>query len=125
VAQGSGASAPSYYDSGSYPAPDGSSWPQIDSGSWPSLDSSASTGNLSCSQIWDCYDKCSDGDTTCYDACYNQGTANGQSKMDTLEQCWSQAETTTCKTECSANPDSQACWDCEDLACTTELQACD
>jgi hypothetical protein len=125
VAKDGGAPPPTYYDSGFSPAPlDGGSWPQPDSGAWPSPDGSATTGSLSCDGIWTCCDKCSDGDTACCDTCYYQGTADGQSKMDTLEQCWSQAETTTCKTQCAV-PDSQTCYDCGDQACATELQACD
>ena len=81
----------------------------------------ATAGTLTCSQIADCYDACTN--EACYDTCFYQGSADAQAKMDAVESCWAQAATGSCKSQCT-NPQSQTCWDCEDQACAAQETAC-
>jgi len=87
----------------------------------PPITPPTTTGTLTCSQIGDCYEKCTT--EACYDTCFYQGSADAQAKMDAVESCWAQAETGSCKSQCT-NPQSQTCWDCEDQVCATQETAC-
>jgi len=97
------------------PAVDGSPAVTADSGA-------AATGNLSCSQIEDCYMTCGDTDDACFDACYNKGSAAGQAQADALDNCEYTAYDGACKSKCTT--DNQTCWDCCDGQCTAQINAC-
>jgi hypothetical protein len=107
-----------YFDGGSYvPPADGSVLP-------PTGDlGSGAAGSKTCAELDTCVMSCADTDTTCFNNCMVQGTADAQTKMNALEQCGNAAFSGSCATSC-ADPSAKACGDCISTACATQVQAC-
>jgi hypothetical protein len=108
------------------PWPDGSTYKPADSTPSVKLDggSGGVTGTMSCSQIYDCMMACTPGTTedACYQGCYDQGSARGQSQYDAFNNCeWSAFEG-SCASVCTS--DNDTCWNCCDTACASQIAAC-
>jgi hypothetical protein len=83
---------------------------------------SGGTGTKTCSQIDQCYSSCGQQDETCFNTCFYQGSADGQQKMDALEQCDNAAYGGQCQSQCQSG-ESQ-CNACIDQACSVQIKAC-
>lgn len=68
------------------------------------------SGTLSCSGIYDCYDRCSDTDDACFEDCYYSGTSTAQQLVYNMYEC---GETSRCQD-----------WDCMDQHCTSLVDSC-
>ncbi len=71
---------------------------------------SDTTPELSCSGLFQCYDKCAQNDNACLDTCWSQGSPAGQQAENAI---WSCAQQANCQD-----------WQCVEQACGGELQAC-
>jgi hypothetical protein len=80
---------------------------------------------LTCSEILDCINACANGDQTCAQNCYNEGTSNAQHLFEAANQC----VVTACpSTGACSNPSSTTCQNCENNAvmgtCASQVNAC-
>ena len=73
-----------------------------------------STGNDTCSQIYDCFAGCQD--EACYTACYGDGTAAAQGQIDAMYGCFD--------TNCGTIQDENAWVACAQDKCDTQISAC-
>jgi hypothetical protein len=89
----------------------------------PSPGTPGPTGTMTCAQIAQCFGNCGDGDETCFQSCFDKGSATAQQQLDALDACYETAYSQQCQTQCAA-PDSQECFACMDSACTAAVQAC-
>jgi hypothetical protein len=66
---------------------------------------------ISCTQILDCQDSCSETDDACFDACEARGMASARASYAALVGCW---DTAGCQD-----------YECVEAHCASQLQACD
>ncbi len=83
-------------------------------------DTDTGTGDKSCSEINSCMGDCTSGDQTCYQACYDAGSADGKAKFDALMSCIE----TNCANECGSSGTTESCNTCADTNCSDQLDAC-
>ena len=68
------------------------------------------SGDLSCSGIFDCYYSCDENDHDCYDRCYDEGTLTAQDQVWAYYDCW---EETGCQD-----------WQCMEQECSSAFNDC-
>ena len=76
-----------------------------------------------CADVDGCVIDCDGKDTACQDACIAQGSADVQAQARAVLDCVNRALPAACKDKCGAEP-SEACGECLDQQCGTELTAC-
>lgn len=73
--------------------------------------------NLSCTSIYNCMLDCADNDGACQQNCYDNGSADGKSKFDSMYNCWD--------SKCSdATATDDEYTDCVFSKCAKETEAC-
>jgi MYXO-CTERM domain-containing protein len=70
----------------------------------------------SCEQTYECLTGCADGDNGCAVDCYMQATADGQSKLDAMFNCF--------QGQCGTITDPAAYSDCAYQKCKAQIDAC-
>jgi hypothetical protein len=80
------------------------------------------TGTKTCGQVLQCGAACGT-DQACVANCISQGTAEAQTLIKAMAQCFNTAAAGTCATPC-ANQQSQECQTCLSTECKTEMDAC-
>lgn len=76
----------------------------------PPSPSAPPAGGLGCLELFQCYDQCSENDNACYNACWAQGSPQGQQTENAI---WGCAQQNDCQD-----------WQCVEQSCGTQLQAC-
>ncbi|OGQ91489.1 MAG: hypothetical protein A2289_19470 [Deltaproteobacteria bacterium RIFOXYA12_FULL_58_15] len=71
--------------------------------------------DMTCSEIYSCFNECADGDDMCSQGCYNSGSAVEKAKVDAMLGCFSDS--------CGSVAESQF-QACIDQYCSSELDAC-
>jgi hypothetical protein len=73
--------------------------------------SGGSSGTQSCTDVFECFGTCSEGDRACLDSCYEQGTAAAQSAVSNVGSC---VQTNQCQDD-----------DCVNRMCPQEVAECE
>ena len=73
-------------------------------------------GDLSCKEISDCISSCTGEDQECFGSCYNRGTNEARTQMNSLNSCGNQ--------NCSNVQNDGEYQDCLILNCSNELRTC-
>lgn len=74
----------------------------------------AVTGSDTCEQVYDCFGTCADD--SCYNTCYGEGSAQAQSQINAMLQCFD--------AQCGTIEDQDAWVSCVQDKCASQLTAC-
>ncbi len=76
----------------------------------------ASTGDLTCEEMYECFGDCQEGDQACTWACYESGTAEAQQQYNDMAECF--------ETQCGGIDDQDQWLNCVYTNCAEELEGC-